>query len=103
MKIDRGSALLEVLVGGGLVVALLVGLIVGAARLQWASERAFEAAAVAATTAALRGADAGEAAGAYLAPDGTVSVTVSTDLASAEVAIEVHVVGFGGFAVRPTV
>ena len=41
--------------------------------------------------------------GESLAPDATVSVTVSTDQASAEVAIEVHVVGFGGFAVRPTV
>ncbi|MBT8213072.1 MAG: hypothetical protein KJN71_07985 [Acidimicrobiia bacterium] len=100
---DRGNALIEVVAGGGLIVALIVGLIVGSARLQHAQETVFEAALAASSVAVLNGEAAGIEMAAAIAPDASVTINRTDSAVTVEVAMTVHIVGFGGFDADHTV
>jgi hypothetical protein len=94
IRTEHGTGLIEVLILGGLVVALVLHAGLSAARLQAAGEAATEAAQLAAETAARHGtvADAIEVAG-RLAPEADVTATRSGDEITVVVAIDVPLIG----------
>lgn len=101
---DRGSALLEVLVIGFVVVVLVGQALIAIGRI----ESAGNAAAETAQEAALHAARHGDASSAReivvsLLPEADVSVAESASTISVEVTLEVSLLGPEGFPVRRTV